>query len=696
MVLSTKLGSGTFGTVYKGSCRGNVVAIKVLKVTAMNLEDILLEVGMMSHLRFQNIVTMHGVSFDDNHLYIISEYLPCGDLEHWLMDKDKEISFITKLKILKDVAMGMNWLHASDPPVIHRDLKPANVLLTTSRRPGDEETLIKEKRTKEIEKDLMAKVTDMGLSKIMTIKQLKADGAGSNLWMAPELLKYQYYDEKVDVYSFSLLIWQVLTWTRNPYQDYLDRGDLDVFVEAVYYRRVRPEIPKGTHPRLVSLIQAGWAHQAKERPHFSEIVPVLDDCLVSTLFKDERYAIFWQRNWGARKLQKEERVEPAKEVVPFTVFAQAFYDYLSHFGVHYPINPESDVYYLCLKVMLVDPKFDAVTLDRLQLIEKWFGPLIDDNFMTSPRLSKTPRKSSQSKSSTTINVPLNLGNVKKEPSSPSLPRSPSTTVESPRKLKKDVVERIDRDKDKIRPNSARKHPSTLESPRNPHMELSGRKSFDRNEINSKTPSSPSFDQDFRSFRSYSKTEAPSSVSKNNSRPSVPRFNIGKERPEERTLLGTLKRTLEQQWFHGDISKENADSTVATSRMQESRGNIMLEASKLFSNSTPTGDFLIRLSLSEPIEKHPFTITKVDKKGVIFHQRIFYDEETKLYKVFTKNNGLPEVSADSLHGLVKQLVDAQMIHRPCKRWNYARKYDDIFQQKEVHDKGYLDGGYLDFQ
>jgi len=175
-----KLGSGTFGSVYKGSVRGVVVAIKVLKATAVNIEDLLQEVGIMSHLRFSHIVTMHGVCFHEDNLYIVSEYLPCGDLEYWLTDKSKEISYISKLKILKDVALAMNWLHSSDPPVIHRDLKPANVLLTTSRRPGDEEAIIRDNRLKEIEKDLMAKVTDMGLSKVLnTRQQLKADGAGS-------------------------------------------------------------------------------------------------------------------------------------------------------------------------------------------------------------------------------------------------------------------------------------------------------------------------------------------------------------------------------------------------------------------------------------------------------------------------------------------------------------------------------------
>jgi len=160
-----------------------------------------------------------------------------------------------------------------------------------------------------------------------------------------------------------------------------------------------------------------------------------------------------------------------------------------------------------------------------------------------------------------------------------------------------------------------------------------------------------------------------------------------ERPEEKTLLGTLKRILEQTWFHGDISKENADSSLATNKIQEN------SAMKLFGNQ-PQGDFMVRLSFSEPVEKHPFTITKVDKKGVIFHQRIFFDEDAHLYKVLTKHPSTPEISAESIVGLVKALIDVQLVHKPCKRWNYARKYDDIFQQKELHDKGYLDQGFFD--
>jgi len=152
----------------------------------------------------------------------------------------------------------------------------------------------------------------------------------------------------------------------------------------------------------------------------------------------------------------------------------------------------------------------------------------------------------------------------------------------------------------------------------------------------------------------------------------------KERPEEKTVLGAIKRILEQPWFHGDISKEDADSSLATSRL--------IEGPKRFGTH---GDFLVRVSLSEPVEKHPYTISKVNKKGVIYHQRIFYNEEDNSFVVLTKSEQYPQVTADSIISLIKQLLDYKIVNQPCKRWNYARKYADIFEKKLSQDGGYVD-------
>jgi len=163
---------------------------------------------------------------------------------------------------------------------------------------------------------------------------------------------------------------------------------------------------------------------------------------------------------------------------------------------------------------------------------------------------------------------------------------------------------------------------------------------------------------------------------------LPRINTTKEekkeRPEEKTILGAIKRVLEQPWFHGDISKEDADSSLATSRN--------IEGPKIFGSH---GDFLVRVSLSEPVEKHPFTISKANKKGVIYHQRIFYNEEENTYVVLTKSEQFPQVCGDSIISLVKQLLELKIVNQPCKRWNYARKYADIFEKKQTQDGGYVD-------
>jgi len=375
-------------------------------------------------------------------------------------------------------------------------------------------------------------------------------------------------------------------------------------------------------------------------------------------------------------------------VIPFTIFANALYDYLGTYGVIKPENPESDVYYLCLKVMVVDPKEvnPSVTLERLLLVEKWFGPLIDENYY-----KKSPRKNVRVNSSTTTATTI----LKKDPSNPSINKVAELQQTSPRKSKTK--------KDDKKADTDRKSKKNIEqtTPRNSHtgVEKSPRKPSTEETKNLNMNLKVRPEKIAPSIEQTGPTECgdtgPSKLTPNERQKTRSRLSrLSKEippdeRPEERTLLGTLKRILEQTWFHGDISKENADSSLATNKIQETSGI------KLFGTQAgPQGDFLIRLSFSEPVEKHPFTITKVDKKGVIFHQRIFYDEEAHLYKVFTKNPATPEIVADSLISLVKALTDSAMVHKPCKRWNYARKYDDIFQQKELHDKGYLDQGYLD--
>eukprot|EP01125_Pyxidicula_operculata_P022104 TRINITY_DN8888_c0_g1_i1.p1 TRINITY_DN8888_c0_g1~~TRINITY_DN8888_c0_g1_i1.p1 ORF type:complete len:552 (+),score=115.55 TRINITY_DN8888_c0_g1_i1:38-1693(+) len=360
IIRGEKIGDGTFGVVYKGQCRGEIVAVKELKnATIENIEEFRKEVAIMSHLRHRNIVLLMGACTQKGHFCIVTEFLPCGDLDKFLKEKDKEFPLIEKLRILKDVALAMNWLHCSRPPIIHKDLKPSNIMMTS---------------------DMTPKVGDMGLSAVQEHKDIEGDGAGSYLWMAPEALLCKSHSEKVDIYSFGIVMWQMMAWIADPYKKYLDQGDLGALIEAVCSRKERPDIPSDVHPSLVDIIEKTWHDNPDVRPSFQDIIVLLDDALISTSFVDETAAKFWKKQWGG-KVDENKIVKATKLSVGFDKFASALYTRL---GLRLPSLPEDNKKYLCLKALASDPRHQkpTVTIERFSLLTKWFGSLIHEDFKT--------------------------------------------------------------------------------------------------------------------------------------------------------------------------------------------------------------------------------------------------------------------------------------------------------------------------
>lgn len=84
---------------------------------------------LFSHLRHPNIVLFMGACTELGNLMIVTELMPKGSLGDLLANPKIEITLLQKIKMMKDIALGMNWLHCSKPPIIHRDLKPSNVLV---------------------------------------------------------------------------------------------------------------------------------------------------------------------------------------------------------------------------------------------------------------------------------------------------------------------------------------------------------------------------------------------------------------------------------------------------------------------------------------------------------------------------------------------------------------------------------------
>lgn len=147
-------------------------------------------------------------------------------------------------------ARGMAYLHSGNPPVLHRDLKSANLLLDES---------------------YTTKVCDFGLSRVKAQERSMTGNCGTVQWMAPEVLANQSYNEKADVYSFGIILWELLS-RECPY----DGMTAIQCALAVLNRDKRPEIPKWCPPALHALIKSCAKKEAEHRPSFAQILLALD------------------------------------------------------------------------------------------------------------------------------------------------------------------------------------------------------------------------------------------------------------------------------------------------------------------------------------------------------------------------------------------------------------------------------------
>lgn len=287
------LGKGTFGKVYKGTCRAVLVAVKVpkkQKFTEHQLEAFKKEMRIWSRLYHPNICLFMGAYVSPNKVLIVTEILE-GDLES-LLKKNQKISLYVRMKMIKEAAQGIAWLHAQTPKVIHRDVKTSNFLY---------------------DKNYCIKVCDFGLSDLAERSIQDLSGAkGTLLYMAPEVMKGAPFNEKADVYSFGIVIWEVLTFTE-PFPHHTN---VPSFVRAVAHEGERPNIPLTTPQSLKTLMVECWRTEYNKRPSFLQICKALDFVVLDSAIRDPKGNIFWKKNFFQQ------------ETVPFEEFADKFYRFL--------------------------------------------------------------------------------------------------------------------------------------------------------------------------------------------------------------------------------------------------------------------------------------------------------------------------------------------------------------------------------
>eukprot|EP01105_Mastigella_eilhardi_P008505 TRINITY_DN2061_c0_g1_i18.p1 TRINITY_DN2061_c0_g1~~TRINITY_DN2061_c0_g1_i18.p1 ORF type:complete len:1315 (-),score=237.47 TRINITY_DN2061_c0_g1_i18:455-4399(-) len=245
--LQERIGAGSFGTVYRALWRGTIIAVKKIDAAAVSgvqMSQFEQEVEIMRGLRHPNCLLFMGFAKTPETIFILTEYMPQGSLADALRNGSVYMSFAMMLNIAHDVALGLNFLHTNKPPILHRDMKSANLLLSAN---------------------FTAKVCDFGLT--IFSDTAKADVIGSLLWTAPEVLRGEYYTQKADVYSYGIVLWEIVT--RE--QLYIDLNPHCVATRVVD-EDFRPTIPGSVPQPIAELMRNCWAPDPINRPSFEDIL----------------------------------------------------------------------------------------------------------------------------------------------------------------------------------------------------------------------------------------------------------------------------------------------------------------------------------------------------------------------------------------------------------------------------------------
>ncbi|KAJ6928937.1 hypothetical protein NC652_012947 [Populus alba x Populus x berolinensis] len=282
LVFGERIGLGSYGEVYHADWNGTEVAVKKFldqDFSGAALDEFKREVRIMRRLRHPNVVLFMGAVTRPPNLSIITEFLPRGSLYRILHRPQCQIDEKRRIKMALDVARGMNCLHASTPTIVHRDLKSPNLLV-------DENWTVKrlyvtscskvedtnhEEANNSLQLELVLGVCDFGLSRLKHNTFLSSKStAGTPEWMAPEVLRNEPSNEKCDIYSFGVILWELATlkspWSgMNPMQ----------VVGAVGFQNRRLEIPKEVDPLVARIICECWQTDPNLRPSFAELAVTL-------------------------------------------------------------------------------------------------------------------------------------------------------------------------------------------------------------------------------------------------------------------------------------------------------------------------------------------------------------------------------------------------------------------------------------
>ncbi|KAL6471564.1 hypothetical protein MHYP_G00202140, partial [Metynnis hypsauchen] len=230
------------------------VAIKTLKAgfTEQQKRDFLSEASVMGQFDHPNIIHLEGVVTKCKPIMIITEYMENGSLDTFLRKNDGRFTVIQLVGVLRGIASGMKYL--SDMSYVHRDLAARNILVNSN---------------------LVCKVSDFGMSRVL---EDEPEGAyttrGGKIpirWTAPEAIAYRKFTSASDVWSYGIVMWEVMSYGERPYWD-MSNQDVIKAIEEGYRLPPPMECPVALHQLMLEC----WLRERSERPKFSQIVNMLD------------------------------------------------------------------------------------------------------------------------------------------------------------------------------------------------------------------------------------------------------------------------------------------------------------------------------------------------------------------------------------------------------------------------------------
>jgi serine/threonine protein kinase len=245
--LEEEVASGAFGCVYKGSYCGTPVAVKQLYDADNEIVQKLMvrEVEILKSLRHPNVVQFMGLCNHETGVYIVTEFVAGGNLWSLLKDDSVSLSWLDRVQFGIDVSQAMSYLHRRK--LLHRDLKTKNLLVDAAQR--------------------RVKVCDFGFARTTSnaADDIYATKTGTGLWMAPEMYMGLPYSSKADVFSFGVIMREVITRTKPPERFPKDNFGFsrDAFVAGV---------PSSCPPKLLELALMCADAEPERRPTFAQVL----------------------------------------------------------------------------------------------------------------------------------------------------------------------------------------------------------------------------------------------------------------------------------------------------------------------------------------------------------------------------------------------------------------------------------------